>query len=52
VRGYGTVATVSKRRFSLTATCGVEIRDDKDPVLLLASTVVIDMTCHPDDSRR
>ncbi len=41
------VATVSKRWFSLGDTYGVEIAEDEDPVLILASTVVIDMACHP-----
>jgi uncharacterized protein YxjI len=42
------VATVSKRWFSFTDTYGVEIDDDEDAVLILASTVVIDMACHED----
>ena len=42
------VATVSKRWFSWTDTYGVEIADNEDAVLILASTVVIDMACHPD----
>ena len=29
-------------------TYGVEIADGEDDVLILASTVVIDMACHPD----
>lgn len=45
------VATVSKQWFSWTDSYGVDIRDDEDPVLILASTVVIDMACHPDDQR-
>jgi uncharacterized protein YxjI len=44
-----TVATVSKRWFSFTDTYGVEIDDGEDAVLILASTVVIDMACHKDD---
>jgi uncharacterized protein YxjI len=40
------VATVSKRWFSLTDSYGVEIAAGVDPVLILASTVVIDMACH------
>jgi uncharacterized protein YxjI len=47
-RGGGTVAEVSKRWFTFTDTYGVDIADDEDPVLILASTVVIDMVCHPD----
>lgn len=47
-RGDESVATVSKRWFSWTDTYGVEIAEGEDDVLLLASTVVIDMACHPD----
>jgi uncharacterized protein YxjI len=48
-RGGRTVATVSKQWFSWTDTYGVDIADGEDDVLILASTVVIDMACHPDD---
>jgi hypothetical protein len=34
--------------FSWTDTYGVEIADGDDDVLILASTVVIDMVCHED----
>jgi uncharacterized protein YxjI len=47
-RGGRTVATISKRWFSWTDTYGVEIGDGEDDVLILASTVVIDMVCHGD----
>jgi len=47
-RGGAAVATVSKKWFSFTDTYGVEIAQGEDDVLLLASTVVIDMACHPD----
>ena len=47
-RGGKTVATISKQWFSWTDTYGVEIADNEDAVLILASTVVIDMACHPD----
>ncbi len=40
------VASVSKRWFSWTDTYGVEILPGEDDVLILASTVVIDMACH------
>ncbi len=50
-RGSRTVATVSKRWFSLTDTYGVEIEQGEDPVLILASTVVIDMICHADAAK-
>ncbi len=50
-RGSRTVATVSKRWFSFTDTYGVEIEQGEDPVLILASTVVIDMICHADAAK-
>ncbi len=40
------VAWVSKRWFSWTDTYGVEIAEGEDTVLILASTVVIDLVCH------
>jgi len=45
-RANQTVAEVSKRWFSLHDTYGIDIAAGEDPVLLLASTVVIDMVCH------
>jgi uncharacterized protein YxjI len=42
------VAQVSKQWFSLSDTYGVEITDGEDDILILASTVVIDMVCHGD----
>jgi len=48
---HGLAATVSKRWFSWTDTYGIEIADDLDPVLLLASAVVIDLVCHADPKR-
>jgi len=51
-RGGLTVAEVSKRWFSWADTYGVDIRQDDDDVLILASTVVIDMACHGDRKRR
>ena len=50
-RGSQRVAEVSKKWFSLRDTYGVEISDGEDAILLLASTVVIDMVCHGDDKR-
>ena len=47
-RGGVRVATVSKQWFAWTDTYGLEIADGQDDVLILASTVVIDMACHPD----
>ena len=49
-RGDVPVATVSKKWFSWTDTYGVEIAKGEDDVLVLASTVVIDMACHPDQN--
>ncbi len=45
-RGSKVVATVSKKWFRLTDTYGVEIAEGEDPVLILASAVVIDLICH------
>jgi uncharacterized protein YxjI len=51
-RGDRTVATVSKKWFSWTDTYGVEVGPGEDPVLILASAVVVDQACHPDDGKR
>ncbi len=45
-RGANPVATVSKRWVAWADTYGVDIADGEDDVLILASTVVIDMICH------
>lgn len=45
-RGGRVVATVSKRWFSWTDSYGVDIAEGEDEILILASTVVIDMACH------
>jgi uncharacterized protein YxjI len=50
-RAGRTVAEVSKRWFAWSDTYGVDIADGEDVVLILASTVVIDMVCHADDKR-
>lgn len=50
-RGGKTVATVSKEWFAWTDSYGVDIADGEDAVLILASTVVVDMACHPDGER-
>jgi uncharacterized protein YxjI len=50
-RGGRTVAEVSKRWFSWSDTYGVDIAAGEDDVLILASTVVIDMVCHADDKQ-
>ena len=45
-RGGDLVARVSKRWFSWTDHYGIEIAASEDPVLLLATAVVIDLVCH------
>lgn len=47
-RGGRVAAEVSKRWFSIRDTYGVDIAESEDAVLILASTVVIDMVCHDD----
>ena len=42
------VATVSKAYFSWTDRYGVDIADREHDVLILTSTVVIDLCCHAD----
>lgn len=51
-RGGRRVATVSKTWFSLSDTYGVDISTGEDDVLILASSVVIDMICHGDKEHR
>ena len=46
-RGGRTVASVSRQWFTWSDSYGVEIDPGEDDVLILASTVVIDMACHP-----
>jgi uncharacterized protein YxjI len=50
-RGGRAVAQVSKKWFSWSDTYGVDVADGEDDVLILASAVVVDMACHPDDER-
>ena len=45
-RESGVAATVSKQWFAWSDTYGVDVRDGQDDILILASTVVIDMACH------
>ena len=45
-RGGAEVAWVSRRWFSLTHTYGIEVADERDAVLIIASAVVIDMCLH------
>ena len=42
------VASISKQWFQWADTYGVEIADGEDAVLILASTVAIDLACHGD----
>jgi len=51
-RGERQVAEVSKRWFSFSDTYGVDIAPGEDDILILASTVVIDMVCHADNKNR
>jgi len=51
-RGDRVVATVSKKWFSWTDTYGIDVAEGEDPVLILASAVVVDMVCHDDKRRR
>ena len=51
-RGDRDVASVSKRWFTWADTYGVDIADGEDDILILASTVVIDMACHDNRRRR
>jgi uncharacterized protein YxjI len=46
------VATVSKNFFSWTDTYGVDIAEGADDILILASSVVIDLCCHADASNQ
>ena len=45
-RAGRTVATVSKRWFAWTDTYGVDVAEGEDDILILASSVVIDLSCH------
>lgn len=45
------VAQVSKEWFALVDTYGVDVVPGEDDLLILASTVVIDMACHGDHDR-
>lgn len=51
MRSGNAVAQVSKQWFSWTDTYGVDIAAGEDDVLILASTVVIDMICHGDKKK-
>ena len=45
-RGGRTVAAVSKRWFSWTDMYGIDVVEGEDPVLILASAIVVDQACH------
>lgn len=47
-RGGRSVASVSKKYFSWTDTYGIDVPHGEDPILILASAVVIDLCCHQD----
>ena len=51
-RQSGLRATVSKQLFAWSDTYGVDIAEGEDDILILASTVVVDMACHGDQQRR
>jgi uncharacterized protein YxjI len=50
-RGSGTAASVSKKWFSWSDTYGVDVDPGEDDLLILVSTVVIDMACHGERRR-
>jgi uncharacterized protein YxjI len=50
-RNGSQVAEVSKQWFTLGDTYGVQIAQGEDDVLILASTVAIDMACHGDNRK-
>jgi uncharacterized protein YxjI len=45
-----TVAAVSKEWFSWSDTYGVEVAEGENDLVILASTVIIDMACHADQN--
>ena len=47
-RGDRIVAEVSKKWIALSHTYAVDVGDGEDPVMILASAVVIDQVCHED----
>ena len=51
VRGGKTVAAVSRKWWTIADTFGVDVLEDEDHVLILASTVVVDLV-HHDAERR
>ena len=49
-RNGTTVAQASKEYFSFTDSYGVDIADGEDPIMILATCVVIDMACHSENN--
>ena len=45
-----TVASVSKKWFSLTDTYGIDIVSGEDDVAILATAIVVDLVCHDEKS--
>jgi uncharacterized protein YxjI len=35
----------------LSDTYGIDVNDDEDPVLVLASAVIVDLACHSHEKR-
>ncbi len=50
-RSGSVVAQVSKKWFAWSDTYGIEIAEDEDAVLILASAVVIDQICHDEKNQ-
>jgi len=50
-RGENQVAQVSKQWFTWADTYGVDINEGEDDILILASSVVIDLSCHSSHKR-
>jgi uncharacterized protein YxjI len=51
-RGEVEVAAVSKQWFTWSDTYGVDIKAGEDDILILASSVVIDLSCHNAGKRK
>ena len=50
-RAGRTVATVSKKWFSIRDSYGIDISPGENDVLIIASAIVIDLCSHPDEKR-
>ena len=51
-KGETEAALVSKQWFTIADTYGVDVADGQDDILILASSVVIDLSCHSSRNRR